>query len=340
MNPVLIRALPLAAMMAALSCGGGDRQAGDTPVGPLPTPTPDPVALALASATTACFDDPSALACRQALESFGRLPEAALPGAIGELLVGVCDRSAESCTALAAQLVRIGRASDLAGLVGRLVPAAGGDDGIPDGPRTVLDLLCSPRGSWPACEAALSSTPALDAVAPEYRVRHRLWGALRAGLDAPVGQGPSVLASGLEDGAADLRRLLALLALDPALAAESRDLVRETVAHFGSRGRDAVAAAIREDRLPVAMVAAYAGWDPGATEREARIATEEPSRTMTLDEAHTYVGRSIRLHHRNGSVRVGILKAVEDDVFVVEMPIGGGAMITRVDRRDIVRIQF
>jgi hypothetical protein len=117
-------------------------------------------------------------------------------------------------------------------------------------------------------------------------------------------------------------------------------LVNRTIAAYGARARPYLVAAVKSEPMPVSLRAAYAGWDPAADEYEDPSRYEGATRSVQVANADDYIGKPLRIHHKDGTMREGVLTRIDDDILYLETRIGGGVITTRIERANIDRIQF
>jgi hypothetical protein len=203
-----------------------------------------------------------------------------------------------------------------------------------------MEVLCDQVPPASGCEqlVQLLAEAGVEAASARQRLSKLRTLVVAAGSE-PESSRLRALQSSLPQGPAAIPDLLELIE-SGSLKNHELQLVDQAIAAYGDAARPYLVAAVKSHRMPVSLRAARAGWDPAADELEDRSRLEGPKRTVQVTDAAEYIGKQLRIYHKDGTMREGVLTRINDDILYVETRIGGGVITTRIERANVDRIQF
>jgi hypothetical protein len=203
-----------------------------------------------------------------------------------------------------------------------------------------MGVLCKDVPQSPGCQplvAMLADSGVTAAI--EHQRRQRLHEIVAAAVAQPSEQQVSALQKSLPNGPASIPGLLALSA-SSAVDHRERSLIERTIVAYGAAARPYLVDAIKSEAMEIGLRAAKVGWDRAQLEHDDPALLEGPKRSVEVTDAEDFIGKQLRIYHKDGTTREGILKRIDDDILYVETRVGGGVMTTQIKRSDVERIQF
>ena len=203
-----------------------------------------------------------------------------------------------------------------------------------------MDLLCNQAPPAAGCQQLVTLlSEAGVAAAVEHQQHEAIRGLVASAAAKPYNEQVPALQRGLPRGSSSIPALLALSS-SATLDDRERGVIDRTIIAYGAAARPFLVAALKEEPMAISLRAAHVGWDPGHLEHDDPKRLEGPKRSVEVTDASDHIGKQVRVYHKDGTLREGVLTRIEDDTLYFETRIGGGVITTQIKRSDVERIQF